>query len=126
MPMYEFRCNECENLFTVTCSVKDRIQPRKCPECSSTNTEKIISLCSFILKGDDWPGKNLRVRSQMSSKNQRLDEKKKEMKGDGMVPKLVPNVNGERTDSWEEAKKLAASKGKDTTSYDPYVKKEKV
>jgi len=124
MPVYEFKCKDCEAPFEVTCSVKERKDPRECPECSSKNTEKVISLCSFVLKGDGWPGKNLRVRSQMSAKNRRLDGKKREMKGDGMVPKLSPNVGGEMVKSWEDAKKLASSKGKETSSYEPYVRKE--
>ncbi len=31
---------------------------------------------------------------------------------------LVPNVEGERVDSWGEASKLAKAKGKETTGYD--------
>ncbi|MBD3261428.1 MAG: hypothetical protein GF334_07065 [Candidatus Altiarchaeales archaeon] len=125
MPVYEFKCENCESIFEVTCLIKERNEPRACPECSSENTERVISLCSFVLKGDGWPGKNLKVRSQMQAKNRRLDSKKRDMKGDGMIPQLAPNVGGERTDSWDEAKKLAASKGKDTSSYEPYVQKEK-
>jgi hypothetical protein len=42
-----------------------------------------------------------------------------------MVPSLAPNVDGERTDSWSDATKLAKSKGKDTSGYEKYARKER-
>lgn len=124
MPVYEFKCSDCEALFEVACTIAERKLPRDCQECGSGNTEKIISHCSFVLKGDDWPGKNFKIKGQMASKNQRLDTKKRDMKGDGMIPKLTPNVDGEVVKDWGDAKRLAASKGKETTSYDNHIKKE--
>jgi putative FmdB family regulatory protein len=48
MPLYEFRCTECENEFEDLLLV-DEINP-KCPECNS-NTEKMISRSLAIVKG---------------------------------------------------------------------------
>ena len=81
---------------------------------------------NFVLKGDAWAGKNLTLLKQMDDKNARLDRKQEEKKRDlkGMM-RLAPNVGGERVDSWSEAAKLAASRGKDTSSYEPMVRKEK-
>jgi len=124
MPVYEFSCLECKELFEVTCPMADRTLPRRCPICNSENTQKIISLCGFVLKGDDWPGKNIRINGQMASKNRRLHRKKIEMKGDKTVPKLIPNVDGERVNNWSEAKRLASSKGKETSSYDSHIRGE--
>jgi hypothetical protein len=58
----------------------------------------------------------------MAAKNRRLDAKQRERPS---PVTLAPNVGGEQTDTWAEAQKLAASKGKDTTSYEPLVTKEK-
>jgi hypothetical protein len=74
----------------------------------------------FILSGDDWAGKNIRIKNQMDKKNQRLDSKR----NDHPTITLAPNVGGERVDSWSEASKLAASQGKSTTGYDTRAKKE--
>lgn len=125
MPLYDFICNNCGNEFVHQYSIAERDTPTNCPSCESGDTKRIISETNFVLKGDGWPGKNIRVKNQMMEKNARLDIKQNEKKREQPTVKLAPNVEGERVDSWSEAKKLAASKGKDTTSYDSYVRSEK-
>ena len=63
----------------------------------------------------------------MKRKNRRLSSKEEDFKRNdpAMQISLAPNVDGERVDSWEDAKKLAVSKGKDTTLYDSYIRKSK-
>ena len=46
------------------------------------------------------------------------------MKRDAPNVTLVPNVNGERVDSWSDAQKLAKDLGKNTESYNSLIKKE--
>jgi len=87
--------------------------------------KKLISLPNFILKGDDWVGKNLRIKSQMAERNRKASIRQEQLKREAPGVRLAPNVEGERVDSWSEAKKLAASKGKDTTSYDAKIREEK-
>lgn len=123
MPTYEYICQDCGNHFERILPLKDYKQPQTC-ECGSENTGKTFSTCNFVLKGNGWPGKNLRVDSQMTAKNKRLSSRQDEKKREEAGMRLVPNVDGERTDSWRDAQKLAASKGKDTTSYEPLVRRE--
>jgi hypothetical protein len=75
--------------------------------------------------GDGWASKNLRVASQMRRKNERLGAREREMKGDGTVPQLVPNVGGERTESWSDAAKLAKDRGHDASGYEHRAREEK-
>lgn len=99
----------------------------RCPECGSENTYSYYPEgrdLQFIYKGDGWADKNARINKQMREKNARLASKEREMKGDGLIPQLVPNVDGERVDSWQDATKMAKAKGKDTTGYDKYAQKE--
>ena len=98
--------------------------PQPCPECGAM-ARRVIGQVNFILKGDDWVGKNLKIKGQMAAKNRRLDKKQDEMKRDAPGMTLAPNVNGERVDSWSDAQKLAASKGKNTESYSPMIQAEK-
>jgi hypothetical protein len=79
----------------------------------------------FVLKGDDWPGKNLKIQGQMKKKNEVLGRKQAEKQREAPGVKLVPNVEGERTSTWTEAQALAASKGKNAESYATHVAKEK-
>lgn len=51
MPRYDYSCEECGE-FEVEQSIKD--EPLKtCPECG-TEVKKLISLCSFELKGSGF------------------------------------------------------------------------
>lgn len=124
MPTYDFRCSSCENHYTRILSMSDRDTPTTCPECGEAGT-RVPSLPQFILKGDDWAGKNARIKSQMAEKNRKLDARQEEMKRDAPSVTLAPNVDGERVDSWSDAQKLAKAKGKNTESYNNLVEKEK-
>ena len=90
-------------------------------ECGS-DSKMMVSVPEFVLKGDGWTGKNIKVKGQMETKNHRLSEKSRDLP----TQRLVPNVGGEEVDSWSEAKKLASSMGKDTSGYDAVIRKEKL
>jgi len=125
MPFYEYECQTCKSQFEKLLSFSKCDTIQDCPECQSKETKKIVSLTSFVLKGDGWPGKNLRIKAQMGEKNRRLDIKQDEQKRDAPVTTLAPNVGGQRVDSWSEAQKLATSQGKDGSTYEPMIRKEK-
>lgn len=101
-------------------------ESQSCPECDSGDTMKtILTPPAVNFSGDGWSTKNGRIANQMRAKNKKLAAKEREQKGDGMIPSLAPNVEGQQTDSWSDAKKLAKDKGKDTSGYDRYIRKEK-
>ena len=125
MPIYEYEClnEECGHGFEKGLPMSEYESTQYCPACGS-EARKVVSLPHFNLPGDDFPGKNNRVAGQMARKNNRLRQKEQERKADDPIATLQPNVDGERTDSWREAQKLAASKGKHTGSYDAKVREE--
>jgi putative FmdB family regulatory protein len=123
MPTYEFSCPSCEHDFERILKLSEYETPQLCPQCGAVS-RRWVSKTSFVLAGDDWPSKALRVKGQMSRKNRRLDRKMKDHR-EPLSQRLSPNVGGERVDSWAEAQKLAASKGKDASSYEPFVRQEK-
>jgi len=127
MPFYAFKCGECENQFDCRLKMAERDDPQKCPQCEAVGAQRLVTGCNFNLPGDGWASKNGRIQKQMQKKNRRLGTKKTEMLGDGSTPggKLVPNVGGERVETWGEAKKLAASQGKETSGYDKMAASEK-
>jgi len=125
MPMYEYQCDQCGEQFERRLSISDFETPQDCPACGAGEATRKVGLSSFVLKGDGWAGKNARIKKQMTRKNRRLAGKEDQIKRDAPSVTLAPNVDGERVASWSEAKRLAASKGKNTTSYDSYVRKEK-
>lgn len=50
MPMYDFRCQECGNPFTVRASFKEKdagLQP-ECPVCHGQETQQVLTAGIFI------------------------------------------------------------------------------
>lgn len=124
MPIYTHQCNACTNDFTVICKIDERNDSQECEFCGANDSKLIISGCNFILTGDGWPGKNNRIQGQMKKRRERLKKKSGEQAREAPVATLVPNVDGERVESWSDAQKLAKDKGKKAESYDPMVRKE--
>jgi len=52
MPIYEYRCNHCGRIIEVMQKFSDKPLTR-CPACSGRIT-RLISNCSFHLKGTGW------------------------------------------------------------------------
>lgn len=42
MPIYEFKCNDCENIFSEMRKIGDD-KNVECPDCKSLNSKKMIS-----------------------------------------------------------------------------------
>lgn len=126
MPFYEYACDECRVTFDVRKPMSRSDTAEKCPQCEG-GTRKVITGCGVIFKGDDWSSKNNRVKGQMADRRRKAGIRQEEKVRDGGIPggKLVPNVSGERVGSWEEAGKLAKSKGKSTEGYAKMAAKEK-
>ncbi|MCP4647751.1 MAG: zinc ribbon domain-containing protein [bacterium] len=41
MPLYEYRCHQCEKIFEVLQKIGER--RAQCPDCRSEDTEKVVS-----------------------------------------------------------------------------------
>lgn len=52
MPIYEYKCKECDSYFEKRQSVNDP-PLRTCEKCSG-ELEKLISLSGFAFKGEGW------------------------------------------------------------------------
>ncbi len=118
MPEYSFACVTCGHRFDKTLPISQHAEPQACPECVTGSVEQLIGDgVGMVLKGDVWPGKNIRIRNQMADRRAAVGRRELQLKMDGPGIRLVPNVGGERVDSWDEAQRLAASKGKNTATY---------
>lgn len=60
MPLYEFKCEDCGEVFETFARVfvdtdgNDLSVSPTCPKCESIKTKKQISACTFHLKGSGW------------------------------------------------------------------------
>jgi len=53
MPIYEYKCAECEHQFEKLQKISD--DPLKdCPECNKPALTKLVSAAGFRLKGNGW------------------------------------------------------------------------
>ncbi len=54
MPIYEYKCHECDHVFEeLVLSSKDT-GPDKCPKCGAAQVSRLISGTNFQLKGGGW------------------------------------------------------------------------
>ena len=59
MPIYEYKCNECEHTFDDYLNVSDRDKPLKqpCPECGVKAVSKLVSATSMGVDMNCTPDK---------------------------------------------------------------------
>jgi len=53
MPIYEYACDDCQQKFEMFVGINDA-PLQECKLCSGKNIRKLISNCSFQLKGTGW------------------------------------------------------------------------
>lgn len=53
MPIYEYRCESCDNVFEEIHQHADDIMEEPCPKCGK-EAHRMISNTTFVLKGGGW------------------------------------------------------------------------
>ena len=56
MPLYEYRCGQCEKQFETSQSVYARIEDTECPFCQARQATRLMSSFSSNIVGDRKPG----------------------------------------------------------------------
>ena len=56
MPLYEYRCSECERRFTLLVGVTAAKAKRACPKCGSRKLTKLISRIAPVVRQEDFGG----------------------------------------------------------------------
>lgn len=54
MPLYKYQCSDCENIFRVLKKNGQKDEVPECPECGSTDVEKMISRVGIRFKGSGF------------------------------------------------------------------------
>jgi putative FmdB family regulatory protein len=61
MPIYEFRCLECSTVFELLQLTKESDKKgMKCPQCNSTEVERLLSKVSVVRSGDGKASKTVK------------------------------------------------------------------
>ena len=53
MPIYEYKCDECNHVLDALQKVSDK-PLADCPECGKSSLRRLISAPNFRLKGEGW------------------------------------------------------------------------
>lgn len=53
MPIFEFRCLECKDLFEVLVMKNNEEEEVKCPHCGAQHFERVMSATSYSMPGGD-------------------------------------------------------------------------
>ncbi len=72
MPIYEYRCGQCEKTFEATQSVHARTEDTVCPFCNAQDATKLLSSFASTIKGDHKPG--FAEMKAYSMLNERMDK----------------------------------------------------
>lgn len=56
MPLYEYRCGQCEKQFESSQSVYARVEDTECPFCRAREATRLMSSFSSNVVGDRKPG----------------------------------------------------------------------
>lgn len=54
MPLYKYRCTDCESTFKVLQKNGKKDETPECPECGSTEVERVISSVGIRFKGSGF------------------------------------------------------------------------
>lgn len=53
MPIYEFKCLKCNEIFEILAVKSEDSVEVKCPQCSGEEVERVVSRVSFSVAGSD-------------------------------------------------------------------------
>lgn len=55
MPIYDYKCNECDTVFSITGSFSSLLGCKpSCPCCHTENVKKMIGKVGIVYKGKDF------------------------------------------------------------------------
>lgn len=73
MPLYEYRCGQCEKQFEASQSVYARVEDTECPFCQARQATRLMSSFSSNVVGDRKPGfTELKAKAMNEERMQRF------------------------------------------------------
>lgn len=73
MPLYEYRCGQCEKQFEATQSVYTRVEDTECPFCQARQATRLMSSFSSTVVGERKPGfTELKAKAMNEERMQRF------------------------------------------------------
>lgn len=86
MPIYEYKCDECDHRLEKLQKISD--EPAKtCPECGEDGLRKLVSAAAFKLKGTGWYETDFKDKKPKKEGSNNTPNKNKETKSAGSTEK---------------------------------------
>ena len=95
MPLYEYRCEGCQEQFEIVQSVSARVEDTVCPHCQEKKATRLMSMFASKVVGDHKPG--FTEMKAYNMLNERMDKLGKLPPLSGKRKMPAPNVSGEGT-----------------------------
>ena len=106
MPIYEYRCTECEHRLEKLQRMAD--DPLKdCPECNQPSLKKLVSAAAFKLKGSGWYETDFKNKEKSTSESN---------KSDTSSASISDKKSGEASTNKTNSKKEKSSQGSASTA----------
>lgn len=127
MSVYTVECSACGAETSVQRAPKDFPQLKRdgapCGQCGAAARYVFQpGGLKVNFSGPSWADKNMREKDYRLRRSETLAQRQRD---NHWKPTLQPNYQGEQTDSWQEAQRLAASRGAVLPeTYDPLVQAE--
>ena len=67
MPIFEFKCLQCNECFEILVMHSDETAEMRCPHCQSENFERILSCTSHSISGGSGAGEGIKTQSRECS-----------------------------------------------------------
>lgn len=67
MPIYEFKCLKCEEIFELLTLKNEEKTELKCPKCKSEDFERVLSNVSYSMNGSSGKGQGASAHSRKCS-----------------------------------------------------------
>ncbi|MFH1153713.1 MAG: zinc ribbon domain-containing protein [Pseudomonadota bacterium] len=64
MPIFEFKCSDCEEFFEFLLMNSNEEKEIKCPQCGSFALERVVSVTNFSMSGSPAKGPKAKVDKQ--------------------------------------------------------------
>jgi putative FmdB family regulatory protein len=64
MPIFEFKCSDCEEFFEFLFMKSEEEKEMKCPKCGSFSLERVVSVTNFSMTGAGPKGQKATVSKQ--------------------------------------------------------------
>jgi len=109
VPIYEYECKSCGETFEVFLSASDK-PVKKCTQCNSTKIQKLISNCSFQLKGTGWYATDYANKDKNTGSKNKKKESESGAKETGS--KAESSESASASESTPEKKPASASENK--------------